>query len=644
MAHAPRFARSVKQAAPLLALAFLTGASAPLTPSKGAVALERVAPNDNRRAAGRLRNGVLTVRLVARTGVWAPEGPAGPQLTVAAFGEHGRAIQTPGPLLRVPVGTEVRVTVTNSLTKTLWLYGMGQARGLGDSTAVPAGETRDLRFTVSEPGTFYYAGRTGDGPVFGRFGDDSQLNGAIVVDPIGMRARERDRVFIITNWFIFPDTTSVSGLGPNSTLAINGLSWPHTERLAATQGDSLHWRVINMSVLEHPMHLHGFYFRVNAIGNGSRDSIYSAAEQRLAVTELLLQGKTMAMTWSPSKSGNWIFHCHFAAHIATRAALEMDRRLPAAGSTGAHAAHGEGSKHSMQGLILGIRVKPRGRTIASTEPARPIRLVIRSGASIYGDYAGYSYVLGGSPEEADPSAMPTPGPTLSLVRNQPVAINIVNTSHEPAAVHWHGIELESFPDGVPGWSGQGRRTLPMILPRDSLTVRFTPPRAGTFMYHSHSNENQQISSGLYGAIVVVDPARPRDPETDRVMLFSDNGPTINFLKPPPGTLLNGKVASDTLALRAGTLYRLRLINIRTDYLLAIGLYEGDTQLDWRIVAKDGADLPPHQVRTTPARLDHFAPGEIIDVEFTPRAAGVLTLRHGVVGVPGDPTRVAIKVR
>ena len=631
-----------------LSLIFLGAAAvagyAPRPVEEPGAAISRVLPNDNRRAAGRLRNGVLTVRLVAQTGVWAPEGPAGPQLTVAAFGEDGGAIQTPGPMLRVPVGTEIRAVVRNALEKQLWVYGMGAKRGLSDSTGIPPGESRELRFTVREAGTFYYAGRTSPAPVFGRTTDDSQLNGIIIADPAGMRASERDRVFVITNWFLFPDTTTVSGLGPDATLAINGQSWPFTERLDAAQGDSLRWRVVNMSVLEHPMHLHGFYFRVDATGNSERDSIYSAPDRRLAVTELLLPGRTMAMTWSPTKSGNWIFHCHFAGHIATRAALEMDRRMPDAQSASAHAGHSAGAMHGMQGLIMGIRVRPRGRTVASTGPARPIRILIRSRASVYGDYAGYSYVLGGSPEESDPSAFPTPGPTLTLLKDQPVAVTIVNTSHEPAAIHWHGIELESFPDGVPGWSGYRKTTLPMIPPRDSLTVRFTPPRVGTFMYHSHSNENQQIASGLYGAIVVEDPARPRDPATDRILLFSDNGPTINFLRPPPGTLLNGKSSPDTIDLRAGTTYRLRLINIRTDYLLDIGLYEGESAAQWRVVARDGADLPMHQSVTGPATVSHFAPGQIMDVEFTPDSSGILTLRHKIAGAPAEPVNVVVRVR
>ena len=129
---------------------------------------------------------------------------------------------------------------------------------------------------------------------------------------------------------------------------------------------------------------------------------------------------------------------------------------------------------------------------------------MRSRASVYGKYVGYGFVRGDSPEAAMRDSFSVPGPTLELVRGKRVAVTIVNQSHEAAAVHWHGIELESYPDGVPGWSGSGATTIPFIMPGDSLTVRFTAPRAGTFMYHSHSNEMQQISSGMYGAIIVRD--------------------------------------------------------------------------------------------------------------------------------------------
>ena len=43
----------------------------------------------------------------------------------------------------------------------------------------------------------------------------------------------------------------------------------------------------------------------------------------------------------------------------------------------------------------------------------------------------------------------------------------------------------------------------MIMPRDSFAVTVTPPRAGSFMYHTHVNDMRQQSHGLYGAIIVV---------------------------------------------------------------------------------------------------------------------------------------------
>ena len=613
---------------------------------------ERIVSNDNRVPAGHLRKGVLSVSIEARTGVWEPGGAGGPKITVAAFAEAGRPLQNPGPLLRVPLGTTIRASVTNRLTAPLWIYGMGRTRGYASDTFdIAPGATREITFQPDAPGTFYYSGRTSRGPVSARFGDDGQLNGVIVVDAPGTRASTSDRIFLISAWFTI-DSTTRSGIGPDGTIAFNGRIWPHTEPLTATQGDSLHWRFVNVSILEHPLHLHGFYFRVDAKGDGVRDTAFAPAEGRLAVTETVTQGQTLALSWTPDRSGNWIFHCHFASHIMPGPALEADRRMPPPPPAGQPVVrhtvyplgpHGNPMHDHMAGLVLGIRVAPRGRVLASMRAERPIRLIIRSRAAVYGEYAGYSYVLGGSPAEADSTAMPIPGPTLVLERGEPVAVTIVNRSHEDAAVHWHGIELASFPDGVAGFSGDGTTTLPMVAPGDSFTVHFTPPRAGTFMYHSHSNEFQQIGSGLYGAIVVTDHPAARDTSTDRVLLFSDDGPTINFFRPPPPALLNGRPLTDTLGLRAGVAQRLRLINIRTDYIIGLTLTSGDQPIQWRQLAKDGADLPVSRTGARAATIT-LAPGEIADVEVTP-AAGPLQLRVGMPTAQGDvPVVVPVVAR
>jgi FtsP/CotA-like multicopper oxidase with cupredoxin domain len=247
-----------------------------------------------------------------------------------------------------------------------------------------------------------------------------------------------------------------------------------------------------------------------------------------------------------------------------------------------------------------------------------------------------SFVLDGTPEAADPEALPVPGPLLLLERGKRVAVTIVNQSEEPAAVHWHGIELESYPDGVPGWSGSGKTILPSIAPRDSLTVRWTPPRAGSFMYHSHFNEAMQMGSGLYGPIIVLEPGQRFDPATDRILFFGTAGTSQNpVFGPFPSFVLNGKTQPEAMSLRAGTRYRFRLFNLAGDMPLMVSLNAGDAPISWRAVAKDGYPLPPSQSIARAAVLV-FDPGEIYDFEYTPAAAGELTLRFGPVPPPPGP--------
>ena len=112
---------------------------APRDPSHVPHALDSIAPNDSRVAVGTLERGVLTVALEARTGTWRPEGENGRVVETAAFAEEGKSLSTPGPLIRVPLGTQVRATIRNRLDKPLIVYGFGKTRGLSDSLIVPVG-------------------------------------------------------------------------------------------------------------------------------------------------------------------------------------------------------------------------------------------------------------------------------------------------------------------------------------------------------------------------------------------------------------------------------------------------------------------------------------------------------------------------
>ena len=76
-----------------------------------------MAGNDNLHPAGELKDGVLTLRLVATVARWQPEGQSAndPVRLVQVFGEEGKAPQIPGPLVRVPEGTEIRMSVRNAI-------------------------------------------------------------------------------------------------------------------------------------------------------------------------------------------------------------------------------------------------------------------------------------------------------------------------------------------------------------------------------------------------------------------------------------------------------------------------------------------------------------------------------------------------
>jgi FtsP/CotA-like multicopper oxidase with cupredoxin domain len=630
------------------AIVFLAGvASVGFSGSRAASrrAPEVIGANDNRHPAGRLTGGVLTIALEARTGMWYPEGPNGAALQVASWSEVGKPLQNPGPVIRVPSGTTVKATIHNSLTKPLTVYGFGAKRGSADSIVVPAGQTLPVQFTPTAPGTYYYAGQTVPGPLEARLDEDSQLNGAIVVDPAGTVAVTPDRVFLIS-WWTALDSTSVSGLA-QTTMTINGLSWPHTERLDLVQGDTLRWRVINLTSLPHPMHLHGFYYRIDGKGDGITDTAYASDARRMVVTEVVDPRATMDMTWAPTRPGNWIFHCHFAGHLSHHVALDTHKGVPAP-EMDAH--HMTDAPHQMYGLVMGIRVASRGNIVQAGDAPRRMRIIVRERPNVYGTHPGYAFVLGGTPDEANADALPVPGPALVLNRGEAVAITIVNRSNDRAAIHWHGIELESYPDGVPGWSGAGKEILPSIAPGDSLTVRFTPPRAGTFMYHSHFNELKQITSGLYGPIIVLAPGERYDPETDRVLLVSDGGPTTNLVSGPFAPyFLNGRAQPAPMELRVGVTYRFRAIDINGDQPAMLALMDGDTPVQWRAIATDGQNLPPSQAIMRPAQIV-FAPGQIFDFQFTPRKAGELTLSFGLPafasppGAAPKPTLVPVHVR
>jgi FtsP/CotA-like multicopper oxidase with cupredoxin domain len=532
----------------------------------------------------------------------------------------------------VPAGTEVVASITNSLTdSTLTVHGLVSRQvptaATDEAVKVAPDETREVRFRLDAPGVYYYWATTMGREFRFRTREDAQLSGAIIVDE-DRAATPLDHVMVITEW---SDTLDPDNPAPRRLLlAVNGRSWPYTSRLTQRVGDTLRFRLINTTPDVHPMHLHGFYYRVDSRGDGMGDTTYNEPMRDSVVTERVRPGATTSITWVPERPGNWLFHCHFTTHFAGRGPLGVGRRLSShdVNSTPEH----NHALQGMSGLVVGVHVEPRHGANAGTgntayASGRHLRLLVRAAGGTE-DEPFYAFTL--HERGAEPALDTTirSGRPIVLKRGEPVSIMVVNRTPEPTAVHWHGMELESYFDGVAGFSGSGNHLSPVIAPRDSFEARFTPPRAGTFIYHTHVDELRQEPAGLAGALIVVDPDRPYDASTDIPVLITTprNAETARR-----SVLLNGKLPAMPVELRAGLAHRFRLINITITRPSIIVRVLRDTSLvQWRALAKDGADLPAAKRVTRPAR-QQISIGETYDYEVVHERPGEMKLevRSGV---------------
>ncbi len=585
-----------------------------------AQALESIVANDNRVPAGELRDGVLSLQLELRRGIWHPEGEDGEAIPVYAFGEVGKPLQIPGPLVRVPQGTVIEISVHNTLGVEAVLFGLHQRPGdAEDVVTIEADEQHVMSFVSGTPGTYLYWGRTPDGGRGDRRVKDSLLGGALVVDAPG--APTDDRIFVLERWN-----------GPTRT-AINGKSWPFTERLTYEAGEPVHWRVVNASDLSHPMHLHGLHFNVDGVGDGESYRRYADEERPLVFTKNVEIGETFDMTWVPHEPGGWLFHCHRLPHM--RLPIDLDS-ADVMVADDHEEAEGDPLYAGMGGMISHITVTgPQFETPEEVwRSARKLELEV---ATRDGDARFYKLTLrdpalaSSIPEGVAGPALS--GPLIVLEQGEPVEIAVVNHLDAPTAIHWHGMELESYYDGVPILSGIGNKRAPPVEPGQTFVARMTPPRAGTFMYHTHWHDARQLTGGVQGRLIVMPQGVTYDPATDKTFLFTQS----------PGDpfgaamlLVNGVPQPPVMQLTIGTKYRFRFMNVTPSVAnLRVSLRQASIPVEWRAVAKDAVDLPASQATMRRADLQ-ISVGETYDFEFEATAPGELTL-EGVQ--PNDKRRV-----
>ena len=591
-------------------------------------AADEIVANQNRIPAGKLENGVLNVQLELRSGAWRPEADDGPQLFVQAFGEAGRAAQIPGPMLRMPEGTTVHVTVTNKLKMKTTVYGLTtRPSDAKTGVEIPAGESREFTFAAGAPGTYYYWARTTEPLQVGSLTlvqplrADTHLNGAFIVDPAGPVAA--DRVFVINAMFAAADVVHPAF----EVVTINGKSYPYTEPLEYMTGDNIRWRVINPSVSEHPMHLHGAFYQVLSLGSFETDTAYAGSDRQSVVTQNLRPGNTMMLEWTPEHVGRWLFHCHFQFHISadervpvfSRAMAKQYGESEAAG--GAHAHHEPmGAMNDMAGLVLMINVKaPSSAPVpASAGTPRKIDLVIEPNAT-----DGKSRTFSCSVREGKKivaSEDKSVGPPIVVTRGEPTEITVVNHLDAPTTIHWHGLELDSYYDGVVG-GGAGDQVTPVIKPGASFVARFTPNRAGTFIYHTHAADPNQLSGGVYGGLIVLEPGESFDAEHDRLLVIGTRDTFFDATR----ITVNGSEELSPMVFSRGARYRLRVINMAPNLGANVQLGSKERPASWRAVAKDGATVPSRLAQPGDAVL-HIASGETYDFEFQPDAPGEIPLQ------------------
>jgi manganese oxidase len=580
--------------------------------------------NDNRQPAGTLSNGRLTLSLDIVESAFQAEGDHDPVVRALAFAETGKAPQIPGPLLRAPLGTVVHLTVRNRSDSAVMLGGLRQSLPASrDTLHIAAGATREITFRLDKVGNFFYwAVLEGLNTFEDRYWLDSQLTGALVVDPPGASPSANERVWLITEWFFQPPRIRIF----ESALVFNGKAWPYNERLTFTQGDSVHFRIINAAAVEHPLHLHGFYFRVTRHGGARADTVIAASRQMLQNMRLIPIGGSLSLSFLPSTPGNWVFHCHFASHVGEVVSLHDASDAHHAPDAGGREIpeHDKPGGHTMRGLVIGMRVTPApGYKEPEVANRRTLNLLIQKRPNgLVGGQTAYGFVLQTGADAPAKDSVVLPAPVLELKRGEPVRIVVRNNLDEPSGVHWHGLEIESFPDGVANFSGIGDRIMPPIPPGGSFAAEFTPPRSGTFPYHSHLHELRQIGSGMYGAIIVSD--IPRDTTRDHVIVAGGGGLPVFHKEAPTFLLVNGSTNPTPLVMTVGEAQRLRIVSIHADEVLHFRFGTNASATQWTPLARDGADLPV-ALRTRAVAITDMGPGETADFTYVPTQPGDMSL-------------------
>ncbi|MGO9994256.1 MAG: multicopper oxidase family protein [Steroidobacteraceae bacterium] len=257
----------------------------------------------------RMRNGVKEFHLVAEPVL----REVAPGMKAHLWGYNG---QSPGPTIEVVEGDRVRLFVTNRLAEHTSIHWHGQRLpngmdGVSGLTQPPIkpGQTYVYEFTAQRAGTFMYHPHADETTQMAM-----GMMGFWVTHPRDPRLMpvDRDYVFLVNAYDIEPGsyTPKVSTMLDFNLWTFNSRAYPGIDAIVARRGERVRIRIGNLTMTNHPFHLHGHEFVVTGTDGGW---IAPAARWPEVTTDLGV-GQMKALEFTASADGDWAFHCHKSHH------------------------------------------------------------------------------------------------------------------------------------------------------------------------------------------------------------------------------------------------------------------------------------------------------------------------------------------
>ncbi len=257
----------------------------------------------------RMNNGVKEFHLVAEPVV----REMAPGMKAHLWGYNG---QSPGPTLEAVEGDRVRIFVTNKLPEATSIHwhgfllpaGMDGVSGLNQPPIKP-GKTFVYEFDMKKSGTFMYHPHADEMTQMAM-----GMMGFFVVHPRNPNFMkvDRDFVFLLNAFDIEPGsaTPKIATMLDFNLWCWNSRIFPGIDPFVVRKNDRVRIRFGNLTMTNHPIHMHGYDFEVTCTDGGWVPKSARWPEVSIDVAV----GQMRAFEFDAIYPGDWAIHCHKSHH------------------------------------------------------------------------------------------------------------------------------------------------------------------------------------------------------------------------------------------------------------------------------------------------------------------------------------------